>query len=72
MSDLNIRNIDSELRHQAKLKATTERTTLRALVIDMLEKYVATPAGNVEMNAAHCPVNGPLISKGTRIKRGKK
>jgi len=72
MSDLNIRNIDSELHHRAKLKAAAERTPLRKVVISLLERYVSTPAGSEELNAAHCPVNGPLINKSAALKRGNK
>lgn len=71
MSDLNIRNIDTELHHRAKLKATAERKTLRDVVIGLLEKYVAL-TGSEELNAAHCPVSGPLIERGLGKKRGKK
>lgn len=72
MSDLNIRNIDNELHHRAKLKAAAERTPLRKVVISLLEKYVSTPAGSEELNAAHCSVNGPLIKNGPAPKERNK
>lgn len=71
MSDLNIRNVDPELHAKAKAKASLEVRTLRDVVIGLLESYVDIPVGSVELNAAHCPVNGPVIEKAAKGKRKK-
>lgn len=71
MSDLNIRNIDPELHAKAKAKASLEVRTLRDVVIGLLENYVDIPMGSIELNAAHCPVNGPVIDRVAKKKKEK-
>jgi len=66
MSDLNIRNISPDLVAKVKARANMERKTLREAVIYMLEDYASSVEGFGGLNAAHCPVTGPLIKKGRK------
>lgn len=61
MTDLNIRNIDPNLHASAKAKASLERRNLKDVVIELLKEYAADMPGCADLNAAHCPVAGPLI-----------
>lgn len=62
MAVINIRDVDLHLVAKVKSKAALEYKTMKDVVIGLLEKYVSTPAGSQDLNAAHCPVNGPAIS----------
>lgn len=68
MSALNIRNVPEDLLYRIKMRALSEKKTLREAVIGALEQYAAPAKGFVGLNAAHCPVAGPLIKR--ESKRG--
>lgn len=72
MSDLNIRNIPADLKAKAKATAYIEGKTLREAIIELLEGYTAKTGAFTGLNAAHCPVNGPLIGKKRTRKEGAK
>lgn len=63
MAVINIKNVDDQLAAEVKSKAALERKTVRNVVIGLLEGYICTPVGSQDLNAAHCPVNGPIIGE---------
>lgn len=72
MAVLNIRNISDDLAAKVKSKAALARKSIREVTIGLLEEYVGDPPGSGDLNAAHCPVNGPVIKAGKGNKKAKK
>ena len=62
--NLYIRQIDDGLVARVKAKATLSRKTLKDVVSELFEGYAADMPGCQDLNAAHCPVSGPIIQKG--------
>lgn len=73
MATLNIKDLDIQLVAKVKSKAALEYRSIKNVVVELLEKYVSTPAGSQDLNAAHCPVNGPAIAEeDANMVKGKK